>query len=206
MLNFLAFIGWSPLGEEEILTPQEFINLFDIKKIHISGGKFNEEKLDWINKEHIKKLPFDKLKEYVFKWLPDELKIEKIIPIIVDRIYKFSDIKKMIESNELDFFYKEPEYGKEKLIFRNTDAQKIKDNLSEVINALNKINENDFVQENIKNILMKITENKESRGEVLHPVRFALSGLDKSPDPFILIEILGKEKTIKRLDKAISLL
>jgi glutamyl-tRNA synthetase len=206
MINFLAFIGWSPEGVEEILTPQEFINLFDIKKIHISGGKFNEEKLDWINKEHIKRLSNDSLQAYVFKWLPEELQIDKIVPIIKEHISKFSDIKNMVESGELNFFYKKPEYQKEKLIYKNTEIEKIKNNLKEVLDILEKTNESDFTKENIKDILMKIADTKESRGEVLHPVRFLLSGLDKSPDPFVLIEILGKEETISRINKAISLL
>jgi glutamyl/glutaminyl-tRNA synthetase len=64
----------------------------------------------------------------------------------------------------------------------------------------------DFTQEKIKAVLMEVASNKENRGQVLHPVRFALSGLDKSPDPFILSEILGKNETIKRINKAISVL
>jgi len=206
ILNFLAFIGWSPKGEEEILTPKEFIDLFDISQIHISGGKFNEEKLDWINKEHIKRLPEEELEKYVFKWLPEELKIKKIIPIIVERISKFGDIKNMVENGELDFFYKEPTYEKEKLIYKDTSADKIINNLEQAIDSLNKIDNNDFNKENIKIILMGLANKLETRGEILHPMRFALSGLDKSPDPFILSEILGKEKTINRLNKAIKLL
>ena len=206
MLNFLAFIGWSPEGQEEILTPQEFINLFDIKKIHISGGKFNEEKLDWINKEHIKKLSEDDLEKCVFEWLPKELRIKKIIPIIVERISKFGDIKEMVERGELDFFYKEPKYQKEKLIYKNTGIEKISNNLKEVLNVIEMTEENDFNKENIKIILMELADKLENRGEILHPIRFALSGLDKSPDPFVLIEILGKKESISRINKAISIL
>lgn len=206
MINFLAFIGWSPEGEEEILTPQEFINLFDIKNIHISGGKFNEEKLDWINKEHIKKLSDVTLQEYVFKWLPDPLKIEKIVPIISERISKFGDIKKMVESGELDFFYKEPKYQKEKLIYKDTALDNIKNNIKEILDVLEKTDEVDFNKENIKNILMRLADSKNNRGEILHPVRFLLSGLDKSPDPFIISEILGKKETISRLKTAILIL
>jgi len=66
--------------------------------------------------------------------------------------------------------------------------------------------ESDFTNDKIKILLMELANHKESRGEVLHPIRFALSGLDKSPDPFILADILGKETTIKRINKAISLL
>lgn len=206
MLNFLAFIGWNPGGDKEIFSKKEFIDAFNIEGIHISGGKFNEEKLDWINKEHLKKLSWEELQENIFKWLPKELQIEKIIPIITERISKFSDVKVMLENGELDFFYKEPEYSKEKLLYKTTEAQTIKNNLAEVLGALKDKQEDHFTKENVKNILMMITDKKDNRGEVLHPVRFALSGLDKSPDPFVLVEILGKKEVIKRLEKAISLL
>jgi len=203
MINFLAFIGWNPGGEKEILTKEEFVNLFDIKQIHISGGGFNEEKLDWINKEHIKKLSEEELEKSIFAWLPDELKIKKIVPLIMERISKFGDIKGMVESGEFDFFYKEPEYDKEKLLYKNTSIEKTVSNLKEALDLFEMTDESLFQRESLKGLLMDLANHKESRGEVLHPVRFALSGLDKSPDPFILSEILGKSKTILRLNKAI---
>ena len=61
----------------------------------------------------------------------------------------------------------------------------------------------DFTNENIKNVLMQIANTLENRGELLHPVRYALSGLDKSPDPFVIADILGKNETLSRLQKAI---
>lgn len=204
MMNFLAFIGWSPDGVEEILTPDEFINLFDIKNIHISGGKYNEEKLDWINKEHIKRLSFEILKEKIFEYLPDELKKEKLIPLISERINKFSDVKKMLDDGELDFFYKEPQYDASGLIYKDTSKEKTTKNLENILEVLSVIEDTNFNKENIKIILMKVADEQENRGQVLHPVRFALSGLDKSPDPFILAEILEKNETTKRLKKAIQ--
>jgi len=204
MLNFLAFIGWSPDGEQEILTPEEFINLFDIKKIHISGGKFNEEKLDWINKEHIKRLNKNQLEKYVYEWLPKELQTKKLIPIIVERISKFGDIKEMIEKGELDFFYKEPEYKKEQLIYKDTPINIITANLKNALEVFTMTKDNDFNKDNIKRFLMEIADNLDNRGQILHPIRFALSGLDKSPDPFILADILGKKETMLRINKAIT--
>ena len=179
MINFLAFIGWNPGGEKEILTKEEFINLFDIKQIHISGGGFNEEKLDWINKEHIKRLPEEELEKNIFAWLPQELHIKKLIPLIVERISKFSDIKTMVDSGELDFFYKEPAYEASKLIYKDVSSQKIKSNLEEALDSLQMTEEEDFTFEKIKALLMDIANHMDSRGEVLHPIRFALSGLDK---------------------------
>jgi len=206
MINFLAFIGWNPGGEKEILTKEEFVNLFDIKQIHISGGGFNEEKLDWTNKEHIKKLSSKDLEKYIFEWLPKELHIKKIIPIIVERISKGGDIKEMVENKELDFFYKEPNYTADKLIYKDTYKNITLNNLKEALEILEMTEEKDFNKENIKILMMEIAINKDNRGQVLHPLRYSLSGLDKSPDPFILAEILGKSETILRVNKAISLL
>jgi glutamyl-tRNA synthetase len=207
MLNFLAFIGWNPgKDEKEVFTKEELIKEFDIKGIHISGGKFNEEKLNWINKEHIKLLPEDVLKENIFTWLPEELKDEKLIPLITERISKFVDIKDMVENHELDFFYKEPEYESSKLIFKDTEKSIILENLEKSVKALSELEENNFNKDNIKESLMNIADGLPSRGVLLHPIRLALSGLDRSPDPFTLAFIIGKEETIKRIKKALQIL
>lgn len=203
MINFLALLGWNPGDDREIFTMEELINAFDLSRIGHSGAQMSQEKLEWINKEHIKKLSSEELKNKIFECLPEDLKIRKLVPIISERITKFGDIKEMLEKGELDFFYKQPEYDKEKLIFKNVEAKNISSNLKEVLDELTKIEEKDFLAENIKNVLMKIAEGKGSRGELLHPVRFALSGLDKSPDPFIIAEILGKNETLLRIQKAI---
>ncbi len=81
-------------------------------------------------------------------------------------------------------------------------SELIVENLSAVTEALEKISESDFSIDNIKNSLMPVAESAESRGQVLHPVRYALSGRDKSPDPFTIASILGKNETISRLQKA----
>ncbi|HPS21630.1 MAG TPA: glutamate--tRNA ligase [Candidatus Paceibacterota bacterium] len=210
LLNYLALLGWHPKDEKEIFTVSELIESFDINRIQKAGAQWDDIKLDWINKEHIKLLAEknpEELKNKIFEYLPKELKeiknIEKLIPIITERISKFSDVKKMLEAKELDFFYKKPEYEKAKLIFKNTSPEKISENLKLAVSVLEKMEEQDFTQENVKESLMEIANNLESRGELLHPIRYALSGLDKSPDPFIISEILGKNETISRLQKGI---
>jgi glutamyl-tRNA synthetase len=203
ILNGVAFIGWNPGTEKEIYTHDELIQDFDLSHVQKSPAVFNEEKLEWFNKEHIKKLSAEELKNKIFEWLPENYRNEKLIPIIAERISKFADIEKMLSAGELHFFFKQPEYNKEKLTYKNTPAEKISDNISKAIKALEEINENNFTKENVKDALMKVADNLENRGELLHPIRFALSGLDKSPDPFIIAEILGKNETLARLQKGI---
>ena len=220
MINFLAFIGWSPKDEKEILTPQEFINLFEISQIHISGGKFNEEKLDWMNKEHLKLLSKDEQNKYIEKFIPENLKklesfnidiLNKITPIIIERISKGSEIIDMANNGELSYFFEKPSYNKESLIFKSTkitDSDKYKvisSYLSKVIFILENIPSNSFTKEIVKEKLWDYAT-EVGRGDILWPMRYAFSGLDKSPDPFLLAEILGKEESIERLNFAIQLL
>lgn len=203
MINFLALLGWNPGGEKEIFTREELIEIFDISRIQNSGAQMNLEKLDWMNKEHIKLLPQEEIEKNILEWLPENMKNVKLIPVIQDRISKWSDVKIMAEAGELDLYFKTPEYPIEKLIFKNTSLEETKENLRKALESLEQIPEKDFNLENIKISLMSIADKLESRGALLHPVRYALSGQDKSPDPFIIASIIGKNETLSRLQKAI---
>ncbi|KKQ07650.1 MAG: Glutamate-tRNA ligase [Parcubacteria group bacterium GW2011_GWB1_36_5] len=211
IINFMALIGWNPGGEQEIFTLLELVEKFDINKIQKSGGVFNSEKLDWLNKEHIKKLPQKEIKKNILEWLPENMRNNtialKLVPIILERISKWNDVKDMVERGELDFFFQAPDFSqislKEKLLYKNTSPKKISDNLKQAKNALEILKAENFDKENIKEALMKVANTLPSRGELLHPIRYALSGADKSPDPFVIASIIGKNETLSRLQKAI---
>jgi len=203
MINFLALLGWHPSGDREIFSREELIKVFEVERIQKSGAQWDDQKLDWINKEHLKLLPPEELEKNIFEWLPEEMRKPKLVPLIAERISKFGDIKEMIKAGELDLFFTAPEYQKEKLIFKNTSPEQTSKNLKMAKDALEILDDLDFTKEEVKEVLMKIADKLGSRGELLHPVRFALSGLDKSPDPFTIAEILGKNETLSRLEKAI---
>ena len=203
MINYLAFLGFNPGGEREVYNPKELIKIFDLSKIQHSGAQWSDDKLNWLNKEHMKLLSPKEIEKNVLEYLPDNMHNLKLIPVIFERISKWGDVKDMIEKGELDFFFKTPIIDKVKLIYKNIAPEKIAENLKLAIKALENINESDFLTENIKNALMSVANSLESRGEVLHPVRYALSGKEKSPDPFIIASILGKNETLSRLQKAI---
>lgn len=202
VVNLLALLGWHPSSDKEIFTVDELINVFDIERIQKSGAQWSDDKLNWLNKEHIKLLSKDEIEKNILEWLPKEMQNPKLVPLILERISKWGDIKEMVARGELNFFFKKPEYKKEKLIFKNILPEKISENIKLAISVIENLDENDFTSENIKNALMSIADTLESRGEILHPIRYALTGLDKSPDPFIIASILGKNETISRLQKA----
>ncbi len=203
MFNFLAFLGWNPGGEKEVMTRNEIIQAFDIHKVQKSGAQLSEDKLNWLNKEHMKLLPHEEVEKNILAWLPEDMRDVKLVPIIFERISKWGDIKKMVADGELDLFFKAPVYEKEKLVFKNSTKEDTTQNIQLAIGALNGIPNDNFSFDAVKNSLMSVADKLEKRGALLHPVRFALSGKDQSPDPFTIASILGKNETISRLQKAI---
>ena len=207
IINFMALIGWNPGGETEVFTLTELIEKFNLYKIQKSGGVFNSEKLDWLNKEHLKKMSPKEIEKNILTWLPEKMRnseiTAKLFPIIIERISKWGEVRDMAERGELDFFFEQPKIDKAKLAYKNSSPEKIANNLKLAIKTLESLEEKKFTTEIIKNTLMLIADNLESRGELLHPVRYALSGKEKSPDPFIIASIIGKNETLSRLQKAI---
>ncbi|MES2436924.1 MAG: glutamate--tRNA ligase [Patescibacteria group bacterium] len=209
MMNFLALIGWNPGTEQEVFSQEDLIKTFDISKIQVSGGKFNEEKLKWFNKEYITMLPKETVIAEVKKRLDAKKELsqdmlEKITPIILERIHTFGEISAMIETGEIDYVFAAPEYKTEMLYWKGTvDTDATSRRLQKVIELIETVDENNFKKDIIKDALWNYAT-EEGKGEVLWPTRVSLSGKDKSPDPFVLAELLGKEETIIRLKRALE--
>ncbi len=220
VVNFLAFLGWNPGDEREILTSGELIQSFDLEKVQKSGAQLNDEKLDWINREYLKKLSYEEQEEYISKFIPSDLKllpqytneiVHNITPIIIERISKGSDVIAMAEAGELSYFFIKPTLSKDSLFFKSSKIpgenryRILADYLEYTVSLLDQIEEALFTKEKVKDAIWLYAE-QVGRGDILWPMRYALSGLDKSPDPFILSEIFGKKETLSRLHSAISLL
>ncbi len=197
IINFLAFLGWNPGDEREIFSKEELIKEFSLKRIQKSGAIFNIEKLNWLNSQYIKKMDIDELVELSLPYLKSQISnlknIGKIIKIQQERI------NTLAEAGEgIDYFFQQPGYATDLLVWKNSDKKEIKINLENITEILC-----DTSEEKIKEVIWKYAEEK-GKGNVLWPFRVALTGLEKSPDPFSVAEILGKSETIKRLQNAIK--
>lgn len=208
IINFLALIGWNPGTEKEIFTKDELVSTFDINKIQKAGGAFNDEKLDWMNKEHLKLLNEDEKEKEIKRRLKidDPNLIRKISPIILDHISKWGDIDTMVGAGELAYFFESPSYDSSLLSWKGKSLDEAKEHLSWLKNTLENTDSAKFENvENIKSVIFDYATEK-GRGDVLWPLRVALSGKEKSPDPFTLLYILGKEESLKRIENAINLI
>lgn len=206
MVNFLALIGWNPGGNREVMNKDELVSAFAIDGIQRSGGAFNEEKLKWMNKEHLAKLSEAERLSYVLEALPkqNETILTKLAPSILERVHTQAEIRAAAEAGEYDWAFDDIAYETELLKWKNDDsAAAARPRLEEVAHLLQKA---DFTSpESIKTALWPYAE-KVGKGEVLWPLRVALSGRERSPDPFTCAFVLGQNTTIARINNAIQAL
>jgi glutamyl/glutaminyl-tRNA synthetase len=209
MFNFLAFLGFNPGGEKEIFSTKELIEVFDIERIQKSGARFNDEKLDWTNKEHIKTLSHEDKLASVLNFIPESIKqakyystdiISRALDVLTERISKWGDITEMIESKELDWVFTDIIIDESKLAWKNSTLEDSKIYLAEVVSLLETIDEKNWNKEYIKDVIWPLTD-QYGRGDVLWPLRFCLTGMEKSPEPFTVMEIIGKERSLERVKK-----
>ncbi len=215
MMNFLAFIGWNPGGEKEIFSPQEFIEAFSLEKIQRSGGGYNIDKLNWINREHIKKLSYEKQEDYIMQYLPLSIKnlptfstttIHALVPLIIERIEKFDDVRVMADNGEFDLFFETPKISIEKINFKETDFAETKKHLEAIKKILEVVPQSEWNGDTIKTAIMAYADTLQKRGIVLHPLRYTLSGREQSPDPFVIASIIGQTETLARIQAVLPLL
>lgn len=202
LTNYLALLGWNPGTDQEIFSMDELVQAFDIDKIQKAGAIFNEEKLNWFNKQYLDKMSLEDFTLHAKDYIPTGTS-PKLFPLIKEKVSKFSDIKDLVEG-ELSFVNPLPTYSKESLKWKQEkDLVNTKIYLREIVTKLSTLD--DFSKESVKALLWPMAEEK-GKGNVLWPMRYALSGREKSPDPFSISEILGKEETLKRLNFAHDLL
>ena len=205
MINFLALLGWNPGTDQEIFSMQELIGQFNLSRVQKSGAIFNIEKLNWINSEYIKKMGEDELLEKCIPFIKitnhklQITKLKKILKIKQERMNNLAEA-----GDEISYFFEQPEYKKELLLWKQEKSlDKTKQHLEKISEMINEIEENNFVSHNIKEKVWEYAE-EQGRGNALWPLRVALTGLDKSPEPFIVAEILGKKETLNRIKNAVK--
>ncbi|MDO8510477.1 MAG: glutamate--tRNA ligase family protein, partial [bacterium] len=129
IINYLALLGWNPGTAEEIFTISELIEKFDLNKIQKGGAIFNLDKLKWINKKHLEKLPREilhsKIKTILTKKFQhiSDIFLDRLMPTIMERIETYGDLEKMVAGGELDYFFIEPSYTPQALIWKESNRE-----------------------------------------------------------------------------------
>lgn len=204
ILNFVALLGWSPQGTEEIFSLEELIKAFDYRHMSKSPAVFDYTKLKWMNGEYMKAMDFDKFyamaEPYLKKSITKDYDLKKIAEMVKTRIEVFPDICELV-----DFFEELPEYSIDMYTHKKmkTDAVSSLEVLKEVLPLFEA--QDDYSNEALYNLLMGYVEKKGCKnGFALWPVRTAVSGKQMTPAGATeIMEIIGKEETISRIKKGI---
>lgn len=209
LFNFLTLLGWNPGTEQEIFSKDELIKNFSLDRVQRSGAIFDIVKLDWMNGEYIRSKSPRELMELAASQLGDLIKnkpsyltdekIAEIIKLEQPRLKKLSEL-----TEKISYFFKEPEYDVSILKWKQMDNSQIKNSLKLSMDTLKAVSEDSFTKENLEKIFLDIAG--KDRGELLWPLRVALSGKKASPGPFEIMAILGKNTSISRIEKTLKLL
>jgi glutamyl-tRNA synthetase len=208
IINYVALLGWCPKNNAEKMTIPEMIELFDLSGISKSPSIFDDVKLRWLNGEYLKAMSDDEFltraKPFFEKSEVSKLyDISKIAKIIKSRIEILSDIPEKVS-----FLVERPSF--DSALYENkkqkTDASVAKQVLPSVLTALSEIE--DFSNDNLFRALSSLSETLSIKSrQLFYVLRIALTGLEVTPGGATeILEILGKEESVKRVKSAIELL
>jgi len=207
LVNYLARLGWSH-GDQEIFTREELIEYFSVENVGKSAAVFNPEKLLWLNSHYIIKSTAEKLSDLVMPFLIQQGIVKeghrferewlsRAINTLRERSKTLVELANSLRyyiSEDIEFERK----AKEKFLNKKTLPY-----LIEVREELARLDQ--FIAPEVEKVFLSVVEKYRVKlGDVAQPVRVAITGKTESPGIFEVLEIVGKEKTLKRLEKAIK--
>lgn len=202
-INFLALLGWNDGTDQEIFTREELIEKFSIDRVHSGGAKFDYEKAKWFNHEWIKRLKIEDFRLQIEEFLPSigldaesKGRLEKAIPLIKDRCTLLTDF-----FEQSYFFFKSPEqYDLNAVKPKWTGGKKrFFESFIEEMKATDPW-ESAFIEDGFKKLAMM---QDIKPGELQLPFRIMLVGAKFGPPVFEIAAVLGKQETIKRVQRAL---
>ncbi len=214
LLNFLSLLGWSTGSDEEVLSPAELIERFDLKRVHSSPAKFDQVRLEWFNAVHIRRLSTEELQRRLLefwsqhdpiwaqRYQTNAAQFAIVVAALQERITTLQDFAEFAQ-----VFYETPkDYSAELLIAKKQTEEGAREALllaREVIASPTL----DWTHDGLDAALRLAAETKGLKaGEVLWPLRVALTGLPASPGVFEMLLGLVRDESLVRIDYALTLL
>jgi glutamyl-tRNA synthetase len=208
LVNFLAFLGWSPGTEEEIFSLDELSRRFEIGAVHKGGAVFDEDRLDYLNGVYIRNLTDEQLAMRLRPFLPDALadaSVLRVVPLIKERLVRLAD------AAELVAFLVETDtqvaglYDTEALLPKNRSPADVAAAVASARDLLAALTDADFAADVLEARCRTAAEELGWKaGDFFRPLRVAVTGRTVSPPLFGSMELLGREPVLARLDAAIG--
>jgi len=203
LLNFLALLGWSHPKHEEVFSLENFLENYTIDRMQKTGPVFDVNKLNWLNGVYIReKLSSEELVKRLQPFIPADFPsdlLEKVLPLIRERLVVLADFSSLTE-----FFYKDFEIHKEQLLVKKVDDETLRTQLNETIAVLKDV---DWSLQKIEVVVRELQEKHDwKKSQFFMMVRVAVTGKTATPPLFETMEVLGKEKTLERLNNALRVI
>ncbi len=204
-VNMLALLGWNPGTEQEIFSMEQLIEAFELDRVSKSGAKFSPDKTKWFNQQYLQQKSVSELANLyslilenkgVFKEKPY---IQRVVALVKERAVFVSDFWELS-----DFFFETPKEYDAKAV-----KKQWKENTPDLMTEVSAVIQNieDFTSVNTENLIKEwITQKEIGFGKVMQPLRLSLVGALKGPHLFDIMEMIGKEETIHRIEEAIKVL
>jgi len=204
-INMIAFLGWNPGTEQEIFSIEELAEAFSIERVHKSGSRFDPEKAKWFNHQYLLKRPNSEIamqfrEELRAKGFQIDLQeIEELVVLVKERVSFAKDLWA-----ETDFFFVPPDKYDQDVV-----KKRWKEDTPALLAELKSVLENidPFTSAETEAVVKAwITEKGYNVGNIMNALRLVVVGASRGPHIFDIISWLGKEKTIERIDKGLSLI
>jgi glutamyl-tRNA synthetase len=206
IINFISTLGFNPTSDQEIFTREEFVRLFDLSKVNKGGAVMNTEKLDWMNHQYLAKMTEDELASATRPFLKETVDndlVRRALIVERERTNRLDEFEAKLQPYLFAI-----EYPKEILVWKKATPEDALAQLEGVRPIIAALPDETFAQIALLEATVKeyIQGQGLQNGNVLWPLRVALSGAEKSASPFECLWVLGKQAALARLDKAIALL
>jgi glutamyl-tRNA synthetase len=208
MVNFLAFLGWSPGTEEEIFSLDELAARFELEKVHKGGAVFDRDRLDHLNGVYIRALSDEQLALRLRPWVPEavaDADLLRLVPLVKERLARLSDVEALVG------FAWEPDdvvaswYAPELLSPKKGGPAEAVAALRAARDELAALDDADFGADVLEQRCRAAAEEAGMKaGEFFAPLRVAITGRAVSPPLFASIELLGRDRSLARIDDAIA--
>ncbi len=207
-INYLALLGWSPGGNREVMKPTELIEAFELSRVRKTAAQFDQQKLDWLNSQHIKLATVERLTELIVERVTrkgiaggplDRAWVGRIAAVLRDRLRTLDEMEE-----QHTFFFREPiEYQPEAVdqFLRGNGVAEHLAALRETLTQLPNFDAPTIEQATRALIAQRNLQAK----DLIHPTRVAVTGRSVSPPLFETMSILGKDRVLSRLQHAVQL-
>jgi len=208
-VNMLALLGWNPGTEQEMFNMDDLIKQFSIDRVGRSGARFDPDKAKWFNHQYLVNRSDGELAEEFAKILSSKIQppatsyqpeyLEKVVSLVKERVNFVSEMW-----DQASFFFQAPDDYDAKTV-----KKRWKDNSGQLLSQVLEVikNTEDFMRDSIHDkVVAYLEENEIGMGQVMIGMRLCLVGSGTGPDLFTIMEMIGKEETVSRIDKGIQIL